>query len=544
MAGTPAKLKVDIVADSRKARDELDGFSSKVAGFAAGVTGAVTTFAIDKVTQAASAAASQLTDAVEKAASLSSALSTAKVNFGEAAELIKTFGENAALSLGLSNVEAVKAANRFAGYARIIGLSGKEAAKFSTDLIALAADLAAFSDLPVEQAINAIGSAFRGERDPIEAFNIIINDAAVKQAYLAKTGEEVTGTLTAQQNVIGTLAAIQERAKSSTGAFTREQDQLGTRSQILGAQLDNLKTKIGDALLPAIESLTKAGSEIVRIYDEAGVAGVWDRVAQAWGGSLDGLRELVANWVKENVPDFNEWAKKASEWLLTVIYGGPNTPSIFERITQLTNAIDQASNDGKNTDSLSKSGSTLGEAFIGGFIEGSVNYFKNNFWSSFARQLTDRDVIANLLIPGFALGRSLGQAIADGIITFIKDRLVRALEAIFDGIRRALGGLFSGLGGGGGGLISGIDGFRASGGPVYTNKAYVVGENGPEIFSPNTSGQIIPNGYGLGAGIISPVNVTINATIPPGVNGYDVGTSIVKQLDDYYQRNGRFPWDA
>lgn len=36
--------------------------------------------------------------------------------------------------------------------------------------------------------------------------------------------------------------------------------------------------------------------------------------------------------------------------------------------------------------------------------------------------------------------------------------------------------------------------FRASGGPVSGKSAYIVGEQGPELFVPNTSGQILPNG--------------------------------------------------
>lgn len=51
-------------------------------------------------------------------------------------------------------------------------------------------------------------------------------------------------------------------------------------------------------------------------------------------------------------------------------------------------------------------------------------------------------------------------------------------------------------------------GFRASGGPVNYGKAYVVGEKGPELFMPNTSGTIVPNGAG-GGGVV--VNVMNNA---------------------------------
>jgi len=43
-------------------------------------------------------------------------------------------------------------------------------------------------------------------------------------------------------------------------------------------------------------------------------------------------------------------------------------------------------------------------------------------------------------------------------------------------------------------------GGRASGGPVSANSMYVVGEEGPELFVPNQSGTIIPNGGGAGSG--------------------------------------------
>ena len=48
-------------------------------------------------------------------------------------------------------------------------------------------------------------------------------------------------------------------------------------------------------------------------------------------------------------------------------------------------------------------------------------------------------------------------------------------------------------------------GFRASGGPVTGGTSYIVGERGPELFTPNTSGAIVPNGA-LGAKVSIVVN--------------------------------------
>ena len=60
-----------------------------------------------------------------------------------------------------------------------------------------------------------------------------------------------------------------------------------------------------------------------------------------------------------------------------------------------------------------------------------------------------------------------------------------------------LAGIFGSIGGllGGGGLFGkgGIfGGARASGGPVLPSRSYLVGENGPELFSPSSSGSILP----------------------------------------------------
>lgn len=58
-------------------------------------------------------------------------------------------------------------------------------------------------------------------------------------------------------------------------------------------------------------------------------------------------------------------------------------------------------------------------------------------------------------------------------------------------------------------LDSFISGQRAMGGPVTGGQSYLVGENGPEIFTPSGSGSIIPNGQG---GSSVTVNQVINVT--------------------------------
>lgn len=56
----------------------------------------------------------------------------------------------------------------------------------------------------------------------------------------------------------------------------------------------------------------------------------------------------------------------------------------------------------------------------------------------------------------------------------------------------------------------GISGAMADGGPVGAGKTYLVGERGPELFTPSTSGTIIPNDF-TGGGNVS-VSVSVDAS--------------------------------
>ena len=82
------------------------------------------------------------------------------------------------------------------------------------------------------------------------------------------------------------------------------------------------------------------------------------------------------------------------------------------------------------------------------------------------------------------------------ISDLIKIQLKAQATAIFKS--SGIGGFFSGLfgGGGGGSPAFGSTAFwggKAEGGDVSGSGSYMVGERGPELFVPKTSGTVIPN---------------------------------------------------
>ncbi len=101
--------------------------------------------------------------------------------------------------------------------------------------------------------------------------------------------------------------------------------------------------------------------------------------------------------------------------------------------------------------------------------------------------------------------------IFDAIKTGIKDIIKGVSDAV-----GALGKIAGFAGKVGGGLLHGITGAiggawnwltgRADGGPVSANTPYIIGERGPELFVPNQSGTVVPNGKFGGQTIVFNIN--------------------------------------
>jgi hypothetical protein len=126
----------------------------------------------------------------------------------------------------------------------------------------------------------------------------------------------------------------------------------------------------------------------------------------------------------------------------------------------------------------------------------------------------------------------MGTSIYDSIAGAF-DRLTGKIGAWFSWVREKFVGLGSSIKGvfTGGDSPAPIDGARASGGPVSAGKNYLVGERGPEIFSPSSSGSIIPNHRTGGSVSNDNRTITINITASPGMNERTLADLVLARLD-------------
>ena len=249
-------------------------------------------------------------------------------------------------------------------------------------------------------------------------------------------------------------------------------------------------------------------------------------------GRLGGIVSLLAA-VTAGILVFNEFAEAAEEADDTTMTFGMNTAgAVAEAKEKAVELKDTFTNFGDNLGLLSTTFvSTIGtmenetrsfsEAAIAGINDygESVGTVADQIQRGFTRSFQGAE---DSLVKFAKTGKLEISSFIDSIISDLIRFQVQ--QSITFPLAQALGGFIGNLGGGGGvnflnpgetidDFISPpltsqqnllFDGARASGGPVHRGGSFLVGERGPEIFSPSRDGNITPNNQ-----IGSTVNVTV-----------------------------------
>lgn len=273
-------------------------------------------------------------------------------------------------------------------------------------------------------------------------------------------------------------AAQKALADTFQGQAATAADTFGGKLRRLKVGFDEAKETVGSYVLDGLGPLFDFGTN--------NILPVLSDVSESLGKSLGPAFSDIAKIIKENVlPVISGWWK----FLAEVVWPGiANTlKPILEALVDVFKGIAQKIRD--NSDELAP----------------LMDLFK-----------TVAKFVAEKLAP--TVGKVLGGAltiVGDILIGVIGgfanlvDLITRAVQKIKDFASAVAN---SPLGQAVGAVVDAVIPGRATGGPVTGGSPYMVGERGPELFVPNTSGSIIPN-HQLGSGTV--INVTVNGALDP-----------------------------
>lgn len=445
MAGSRT-LKLSILADVDDLRkklntgsQEVEGFGSKLGDFGkkAGAAFAVAGAA------AAAYAGKLLVDGVKAAiedekAQVALATSLRNVTGATDAQIAATeaYITKTALAVGVSDDQLRPSLDRLVKSTKNV----EEAQKLQT----LALDIAAGSGKSLDAVSAALAKAYDGNTASLGRLGVGLSAAELKTMNM----QEVTAALA---NTFGGQATIQ--ADTFAGKMDR-----------LKIAFDEGKETVGSFVLDAITPLvTLFVDKVVPIISE---------LATTIGEDLQPVFANLSTFFTEDLlPIIEKWWGYLTETVIPGIKATvtPIITGLFNAFGKISTAIKENEDDLRPFFNLLKA--------VGTFIATTL-----------------APAIGKILGGAFDL---LGSAISGIIGVFAK--LVKFVDDFIEGLKKlaalvSSNPLFKGLQN----LISNffssfISGFRADGGSVSANKAYVVGEKGAEVFVPNTGGTIVPN---------------------------------------------------
>jgi TP901 family phage tail tape measure protein len=407
--------------------------------------------------------------------------------------------------------------------------TGTNAAQASTQLRGIMTSLLK-PTASAERALRDMGMTSEGLRQSIRERGLLVTLQDLTQAFEGNDqgAEAVFGNVRALSGVLdlfgenaeGTMEILQEMTDDLgvlDEAFAITEDTVGFKAAKAFEMFKSIALEIGDAVLPlVVEILEKMLPHVEKVVDA-----VRDFVNTKLGPFIDGLQEN----------------KKFQGFLETI------TGLFFDVVPKI---VDMAAEVAILAGNLTTLLGPAIEQFVG--EKGVLNSFSRiledvNFFigelnrislPQFDGQLSGvLRTIERILIPTSALAENFN-AIADGLAAlrrgweqlpqFLRSGFTQNAGALMDPARS------------GSTNIRGArsSGARATGGSVMGGSNYLVGERGPELFVPNTSGTIVPN-HRMGGG--ATINVVVNAGM--GSDGAEVGRQVVQAIKDYERRSGK-----
>jgi cell wall-associated NlpC family hydrolase len=252
--------------------------------------------------------------AISEASDLHEQINKVDVVFGKSAKTVLRWSKDSAKAMGESRTQALAFAGTFGSLLRPMGLTEQQAARMSTKLTQLGADLASFFNKSPEEALQALQSGLVGQVRPLRQFGVLLSEDRVKaeafasgiakanvdtrkvaeaQQHVAiaaakvaaarkKYGENTTQVaqaeltlhraedqlhktlagshtqLTDQQKAMARYRIILHDTALAQGDFKRTSGGLANQQRILKAQIADTEAEVGKALMPTVLKLTKA----------------------------------------------------------------------------------------------------------------------------------------------------------------------------------------------------------------------------------------------------------------------------------------------
>jgi hypothetical protein len=220
--------------------------------------GMLAAFAVQKIVSMVQSFAGDLYDLGTNAEETQSKFST---TFGNMADSVQQFIDRTANMAGLDRRQGQEMLATAGAIIEGMGASRKEAAAFSQQVIALAADLQSFHNAPIEETFSAVRLGIVGMHQEMHKYGVIITQADVEQRALQVTHKGTAKQLTELEKAQAALNLMLERAGPAMGDLERTSNSTQNTARRLAAEYRDFKTGLANDLMPTISEFVHGLSD-------------------------------------------------------------------------------------------------------------------------------------------------------------------------------------------------------------------------------------------------------------------------------------------
>lgn len=195
--------------------------------------------------------------AASAAADLDKSMSRVNATFGEGAGYVQEWARNAN-EVFLSDRQAAAYAANIGEAAQGLGLAADESARLVPEVLDVTAQLAVLKGLDMDNSIESIAAALRGEFDATQKLIPALSARRIQEEALAQTGKQREKDLTTAEKAYATLNIILEDGQKIIEGNSEALDSLDARWQKTRSNVDDAVTSFGAGALPAVEGLAGA----------------------------------------------------------------------------------------------------------------------------------------------------------------------------------------------------------------------------------------------------------------------------------------------
>jgi hypothetical protein len=236
------------VREFERAKTTLGKFGAIGDGFKA-----IGTSLTKNVTVPLAVASAGIYKLVQAGSTLQESMSKTNAVFGANAQAVQNWSKTTSTAFGVSQQQALEAAGTYGNLFRAFGLGSKQAQDMSMRLVELAADMASFNNVPIDDALVALRSGLSGETEPLKRFGVALNEVRLKEEAL-RLGLITTtsGTLPIAIKTQAAYSLILKDTALQQGDVARTSGGFANQMKFLQAEVSNVKAQIGTALLPVV----------------------------------------------------------------------------------------------------------------------------------------------------------------------------------------------------------------------------------------------------------------------------------------------------